>query len=339
MNRNVVNTQLEKSFDRGFAIGLLSSGLSLRGVSHRVNVPKSTLQEWLRLYRAGQKVPHRSPGRPHKTTIRSDRLLVILARRHHLSSARELLQVWRERVCIHTVYRRLRARGLKKFRRPVCPLKTRAQRQIRLRWCMTRVIWRQVWSRIVFTDESRFKKIGNDGRVMVWRKRGERFIDRNVADRVQGGGGSVHIWGAIWVGGRSRLHVLMQSVNQFTYAATLQSFVNESAADLPVNFILQDDNATPHRAHSVNLYKTEAGIQSLPWPAVSPDLNPIEHVWHYVSRKINAKEVAANSLAQLAQWVVQEWNAMPQQYVDNLIHSMPRRVDAVIRANGGHTRY
>ena len=49
-----------------------------------------------------------------------------------------------------------------------------------------------------------------------------------------------------------------------------------------------DDNARPHRAHVVNDYLEDNGIERLDWPPCSPDLNPIEHAWDALQRQINA---------------------------------------------------
>src|SRR5271154_2154022 len=94
----------------------------------------------------------------------------------------------------------------------------------------------------------------------------------------------------------------------------------------------------PHRAQVVNCFKQEAGIRSIPWPARSPDLNPIEHVWDYLKRRLNAGPFIPN-LANLTIRIREEWANMPQNFVQNLINSMNRRIQAVILANGGYTRY
>jgi hypothetical protein len=87
----------------------------------------------------------------------------------------------------------------------------------------------------------------------------------------------VLVWAAIWTGGRSELFHVQGNLTGLAYRHILEYFFEEYRARLPERWILQDDNAPPHRAAVVQEFKTNQGIQSLLWPANSPDLNPIEH--------------------------------------------------------------
>jgi transposase len=68
------------------------------------------------------------------------------------------------------------------------------------------------------------------------------------------------------------------------------------------------------------------------WPACSPDLNPIEHVWDKLERQIRCRPVVPDNLNDLRIALLEEWERIPQDYVQNLFESMPRRIEAVIRA-------
>ena len=48
---------------------------------------------------------------------------------------------------------------------------------------------------------------------------------------------------------------------------------------------LQHDNATSHTARSVRDFLQDRNVSVLPWPAKSPDFNPIEHVWDLLDRR------------------------------------------------------
>ena len=80
-------------------------------------------------------------------------------------------------------------------------------------------------------------------------------------------------------------------------------------------------------------------IQVLEWPAQSPDLNPIEHLWHHLKCQLQQYNTPAKGVHELWERVVGEWNKIRPEVCKNLIKSMPRRIQAVIRANGGHTKH
>ena len=79
-------------------------------------------------------------------------------------------------------------------------------------------------------------------------------------------------------------------------------------------------------------------IPLLPWPALSPDMAPIEHAWDELQRRIDSGP-PLHTVADLRRALVREWNQIPQAFFRNLVESMRRRCLACIASNGGHTRY
>jgi transposase len=77
----------------------------------------------------------------------------------------------------------------------------------------------------------------------------------------------------------------------------------------------------------------------LPWPSKSPDLNPIEHIWDDLDRRVRQGQPQPQSFQQLVNALQDEWNNIPQQAIRTLISSMGLRCQAVIDSGGGHTRY
>lgn len=333
---------LERSYRLGVLHGKVIAfseiGLTSRQISHRLQnaLSYSGVARILRRHNLGRLALPVHTGRPRKSTPRANRLLVRLAHRHHLASARHLLNYWAERVSVFTVYRRLREAGLRRYRMLKRPMLTAANKIQRLQWAQTRVLWRDpMWDRVVWSDESRFCLHVSDGRQRVWREVGQRFDNRFVIERLQGNGGSIHVWGAIWTDGRSRLQVMRVNVTGEVYAGVLQQFLNTS--NPPLNYRFQDDNAPAHRSRRVSNFKEQSGIVSLPWPSRSPDLNPVEHMWDAMSRRVHEQQIL--NLRELELRLNQAWDEIPQEFIVNLIHSMTRRLGAVIAAVGGHTRY
>ncbi|GFX30621.1 HTH_Tnp_Tc3_2 domain-containing protein [Trichonephila clavipes] len=83
----------------------------------------------------------------------------------------------------------------------------------------------------------------------------------------------------------------------------------------------------------------QSDITRMDWPAYSPDLNPIEHVWDMLGRRIAAHQPLPTCLPELRRALLDEWCNIPQDQIDNLILSMPRRCKACIASSGRHTPY
>ena len=79
-----------------------------------------------------------------------------------------------------------------------------------------------------------------------------------------------------------------------------------------------DDNANPHRARIVQDYLTVEAIETLPWPAMSPDMNPIEHAWDYRGHNSNARDPHFQNINELRTGLIQEWRQFPQQRLRRL---------------------
>ena len=71
-------------------------------------------------------------------------------------------------------------------------------------------------------------------------------------------------------------------------------------------------------------------MEELDWPAHSPDLNPIEHIWDELERRL---------CADLTNALVPEWKKVPAAMFQHLVESLPRRVEAVKAAKGGPSPY
>ena len=96
-----------------------------------------------------------------------------------------------------------------------------------------------------------------------------------------------------------------------------------------------DDNARPHRARIVQHVLQQKAVQTIPWPAMSPDMNPIEHVWDFIGRKINQRNLKCQNIDELRTAILQEWQQLPQ----DLVRSMTRRVTELHNKRDGYTRY
>ena len=74
-----------------------------------------------------------------------------------------------------------------------------------------------------------------------------------------------------------------------------------------------DDNARPHRSRAVTAYLQSEAVTSVPWQAMSQDLNPIEHIWDILGRCIQAQEPPVQNIGQLEAAMHREWQQLSQQ--------------------------
>ena len=73
------------------------------------------------------------------------------------------------------------------------------------------------------------------------------------------------------------------------------------------------------------------------WPPKSPDLNPIEQIWEHLSRQVDAMQ--KHSKKSIWNSLQQQWKLIPVKLLRRYIDTMPERVQAVLKAKGGHTKY
>ena len=107
----------------------------------------------------------------------------------------------------------------------------------------------------------------------------------------------------------------------------------------PSDIIFQQDNDSKHICKKAKDWFKNHNIQVLPWPAQSPDLNPIEHLWQHLKRKLGEYSIPPNGMLELWERIEKEWEAIPNSVCRDLVESMPGRIAAVINAKGGYTKY
>ncbi|ROL54343.1 Transposable element Tc3 transposase [Anabarilius grahami] len=71
--------------------------------------------------------------------------------------------------------------------------------------------------------------------------------------------------------------------------------------------------------------------------SVAPDLNPIEHLWGILKRQV--EHHSPSSIQSLKEVILEEWKKIDVAKCCQLVHSMPRRLGAVIKNHGDHTHY
>ncbi|GFW91457.1 transposable element Tcb2 transposase [Trichonephila clavipes] len=296
-------------------------GLSQADAARRLNVSRSVVQQLWDQYQSEDSVSRRPvPGRPRATTPAEDRFLALSARRRRTTTVPQLVadhfQASGRRISATTVRNRLHNAGLYARRPVVC---------------------------VPSTDDSEGTAYAGQENMFLGRSNNGLLCCSQTSQIYNGDyrGGGILVWAGISLGGHTDLHVFHGgTVTGLRYRdETLDPYVRPYAAAIGKDFILMDDNARPHRARIVEEYLEDHGLERMEWPARSPDLNPIEHLWDNLVREVAALNPPPRSLHELKQGLLCVWSSLPIPVSDNLINSMGNRCHQCIQVRGGHIPY
>ena len=141
---------------------------------------------------------------------------------------------------------------------------------------------------VLFSDAPRFNLSTADGRVRVFRWKGERFAQNFLLEHDRFGGGSVMVWGGIRVVAKRILIVIING------NLKAQGYVDIVLRPVAVPFLeqhpgcLMHGNARPQTAIFTQPFLARHDVNVLLCPACFPDMDPIEHLWDLLGR--NAKK-------------------------------------------------
>lgn len=227
--------------------------------------------------------------------------------------------------------------NLRYEKRSCKPMLLPRHKQARLNFAEKFKFWEDEWQLVIFSDEKKFNLDGPDGYQKYWRdvrQPRQHCFARNFQ------GGSLMSWGAFSYRGKVEICFISHKMNAAQYVELLDSELVSSGENFHGdNWTFQQDNAPIHSAKHTKDFLNSRGIPTLQWPAVSPDLNPMENLWSILSQNVYKNGRQFHSLKDLRSAIKEEWNKIDVNILQNLVRSMPRRLCQVIINNGGHINY
>jgi transposase len=321
---------------------------SIRAVSKEVGCSSSTVHSIAR--EANLEIPENLGGRPKALTSREVKEICRSLSRSDIATTAEakllVLSRFNKKVHATTISRALRAVGMKAVTKKKKPLLTKRHRKLRLNFARKYENYTVAdWKRVIWSDETKINRFQSDGIRWSWTKTQNPagvLSDAEVAPTLKFGGGSLMMWGCMSSKGVGGFCRIFGSMDADLYCEILRGELMDTIEDQNLDIsevIFQQDNDPKHTSAKASKALEELGLEVLDWPPQSPDLNPIEELWRHLKLRLGKYPAPPEGIEELWARVQKEWKDIPSDVVSNLVESMPRRIQAVLRARGGHTKY
>lgn len=326
-------------------ISLALRGYSLRKIGNIVKKPHSTVSYIVNKFKYNgsiKNIPRRS--RESFLNEREKRFIVNKVKVNPRVTAPEIVQMLQQasgkKVSSQTVRRVLWQHGYCgriPRKRPYVSKKNRAARLAFAKEHQDKP--QTFWNTVIWSDETKINLFGSDGIQTVWRKANTADNVENTLPTVKHGGGSIKLWGCMSSKGVGTIHFIDDNLNKWGYLNILKNNVKQSVEKmgLSASYMFQQDNDPKHTAEINKLWLIWNVPKQLRTPAQSADLNPIEHLWPILKRRVRKCKVTSKE--DLKEVILKTWEEIKPATCLRLVQSMQRRCRAVLKARGYSTKY
>lgn len=312
---------------------LAAAGSSVRSIAECMKRSVGIVHQVLKPHAKSQRVKQR--GSTRKISERQKRQIVRCVSSGNIS-ARQVKSKLNLSCSVRTVQRIVKTVDWLKYKKiSAAPVLSKRHQEARVAWASEMAMMDDIeWCHVVFSDEKKWNLDGPDGMRYRWTDTRRPEV---LNMRRHSGGGSVMIWAAFCGGKKSEIKFLNESQDSSKYVATLQSHLQPFMDQ--ETLIFQQDNAPIHKSALTMDWFQDNNIQVLPWPALSPDLNPIENVWGLMTQQVYAGGKQYSSIQQLQVAITQAWKNLSIEYLEGLVLSMRKRCIKVLEKRGAYISY
>lgn len=328
--------------DKVKIITKLEDGYTIRGVAADLQLNKCTILNVKRKWETeGNLNRKRGTGLSRISTPEQDRLLVQYLRENPFKVVRNAIIETHFPGSRQTANRRVKESELR-YRVAAKKIKlSEEHKQTRLLYALNHINYGpEFWETVIFSDEKNFQS-ANNKLAHVYRPRNTRFEERYVNNNDRQGRFSINVWAWINYHGNGMCWKIDDRLTSRNYVHMLENIMLPSVLQIfpENNFVFQQDNCPIHTARIVSEWFQQNNVEVLQWVPKSADLNPIENVWAEMVKRMTMAQFRTRD--DLWDLIENTWEDLMEQqgYVRNLILSMPRRLQAVIDANGGIIKY
>jgi transposase len=332
------------SVEKRWAIVALWKDGRLRGyIADKLNIHRTSVSKWINHYQlTGTVDDKKRSGRPRCTDELQDTSIVMQARVIKFTSPRQIKKELELDVSRMTIDRRLQEAGL--FGRVARHKRDYTEEEVRKRLSFANGYknWtKEMWEKVLFSDEKCFYGKGFCGRVWVRRPIGEalnpEYCVHKVSHPVK-----VNVWACFCAAGVGYCHIFNETLDGSLLKDILADNLVPSAQlhfsfDPPEQWFLLHDNDKKFTSDIVKAQLHRTGVTTIDFPPYSPDLNPMENLWNSIAREV--EKYNCDTIEKLQDVIADEWEKIDKNLMQSLVHSMPTRCKAVIDAKGWHTKY
>lgn len=328
-------------------IKLHKKGKKLKDIANIVQKPTSTIHDIITKENK-QKYNNKEENRGRNNILNKyeKRIVSRTIKKDCQKSTKEVKEYIQERfnkkVSRSTVYNVIKELGFKSYIPRKKPLLTEYNIKIRKEFS-SNFFAKSIgyWRNVIWSDECNFKLYNPNYQKRYWKNPSQEYqlpISITTTETKKYAGGTVMVWGCFSYYGKGKLIILDHTVTSTRYQQVLSENLIESANMMGLNeFIFQQDNAPAHTSNLLKQFFKENHIDLLPWPANSPDLNPIENIWGHISLELSKRSV--KTINDMKCQILDIWQSLDTLYLQTLADSMPNRLREVIERNGKHANY